>query len=655
MNYLKHNNSGANMKHIKTLIKIPIFMFIAFIICMVGLYTYAFFSPSLDIKSPNNIQFFDKDNNSINNSLNGWTSIDDISPVLKDAVISIEDKNFYYHQGFDYLRIAKALLENFRSKAIVQGASTISQQYIKNLYLDFDKTWKRKAEEAMLTLELEVHYSKDEILEGYLNTINYGQGNFGITSASRYYFDKEPKDLSLEESIILAGIPKNPSNYNPVSNYEECIKRAKVVAKAMLNNKKITNTEYNNLFKENILIAKQSEKDISNMTMYYTDAVLEELKSLKGIPNTLINSKGLKIYTYYDKNAQDNMEAAILKYLGNKDIEEASMIIDPDTGGIIALSGGTNYSKSQYNRAIQSKRQVGSTMKPFLYYAALENNFTSSTTFSSEKTIFNLSNGKEYAPKNYNDSYANKDITMAAAIALSDNIYAVKTNLFLGVDKLLEISKRCGISENLSDVVSSALGTNEINMKDFANGYLALASNGYNKKAHLIRKVEDMDGNIIYEYKDDNIMILNQNYTYILNEMLTNTYNPVFKDYATPSALAIKPKMTHKYAIKTGTTNTDYWISGYNPNVLMLVWVGYDDNKEVSQSENQYAKNIWVDSVESYLKDKDVSWYEKPESVVGLIKDPITGNDTNNSDKAAIYYYVKGSENVVFKEEKKDS
>jgi 1A family penicillin-binding protein len=622
---------------------------------MVGLYTYAFFSPSLDIKSPNNIQFYDKDNNIINNSLNDWTAIEDISPSLLDAVISIEDKNFYHHQGFDYLRIAKAMFENFKNKAIVQGASTISQQYIKNLYLDFDKTWKRKAEEAMLTLELEVHYSKDEILEGYLNTINYGQGNFGITSASKYYFGKEPKYLTLEESIILAGIPKNPSNYNPVSNYDECINRARIVAKAMLDNNKITKQEYNTLFQNKIEILSQNEKDISNMTMYYTDAVLEELKTIKEIPNTLISSKGLKIYTYYDKDTQDNMESSILKYLKNKDIEVASMIVDPHTGGIMALSGGKNYSKSQFNRAIQSKRQVGSTMKPFLYYAALENNFTSSTTFTSEKTTFNLANGKEYSPKNYNDSYANKNITMAAAIALSDNIYAIKTNLFLGVDKMLEIAKRCGIKEKLSDVVSSALGTNEINMKDFANGYLAFASNGYNKKAHLIRKVEDVDGNIIYEYKDDNIMILNQNYTYILNEMLTNTYNPAFKDYSTPSALSIKPKMSHKYAIKTGTTNTDYWISGYNPNVLMLVWVGYDNNKEVSQDENQYAKNIWIDSVEYFLKDKDNNWYEKPDGVIGLIKDPITGSDTNNNEKAALYYYVKGTENAVFKEEKKDS
>lgn len=644
------------MNIIRSIVKLNIFLFMSFLIILIGLYTYAFFSPKLDIKISNNIQLFDKDNNVIlTGSTNSWTKLEEINPNFINAIISIEDKNFYHHQGFDYPRIAKALIENVKNKSIVQGASTISQQYIKNLYLDFDKTWKRKIEEAMLTLELEVHYSKDEILEGYLNTINYGQGNYGITSASMYYFGKSPKDLSLEESLMLAGIPKNPAKYNPISNYEECIKRAKVVAKSMLNNKKITSKDYNNLFNKKIDIISKDKKMISNMTMYYTDAVYEELKSIKEIPNSLINSGGLKVYTYFDKDAQLYMEDTILNNIDNKEIQVASIMADPKTGGIIALSGGSNYSKSQFNRATQAKRQVGSTMKSFLYYAALENNFTSSTTFSSEKTTFNLANGNSYSPQNYNDSYANKDITMAAAIALSDNIYAIKTNLFLGTDKLIEIAKRCGIKEKLKDVVSLALGTSELIMKDYASGYLTLASGGYKKEAHLIRKVEDVNGNTIYEAKDDNILVLNPNDVYILNEMLTNTYNSAFKDYTVPSALTIKNKMSKKYAIKTGTTNTDYWICGYNPNVLMMVWTGYDSNEEVKQSESSLAKNIWVTTIEEYLKNKDDLWYDKPDSIVASLQDSITGQEVTSQNKSAIYYYVKGSEKSVFKEEKKDN
>lgn len=639
------------MKFINWTIKTCVFGFIAFVVIMMGLYAYAYISPSLDIKSSNNIQIYDKDEMVISKGSNSdWTKLADISPYLIDAVIGIEDKNFYSHQGFDYLRIAKAMFENIKNKAIVQGASTISQQYIKNLYLDFDKTWKRKIEEAFLTLQLEVHFSKDEILEGYLNTINYGQGNYGITNASRYYFGKEPSELSLEEAIVLAGIPKNPSNYNPVSNYEKCIERAKIVANAMVNNDKLNVSDLDTLFINQLNIKGSNDDENLKMIMYYNDAVLEELNTIKEIPTSLITSKGLKIYTYFDSVAQNNMEKAINKNITESDIQVASVMVDPNTGGVLAMSGGRDYSLSQYNRATQAKRQVGSTMKSFLYYAALENNFVSSTTFTSEKTNFNLSNGQVYSPNNYNNQYANKNITMATAIALSDNIYAIKTNLFLGADVMAEVAQRTGIKGEINPVVSLALGTSELSMLDFANGYTTFASGGYQKDVHLIRKIEDASGNILYEYKDDSELVLNPNYTYILSEMLCNTSNSVFSDYTVPSALSIKAKLTNKYAIKTGTTNTDYWIAGYNPDVMMMVWVGYDDNREVSRSENMYTKNIWADTVESYLKDTETSWYEKPKNIVATLKDAITGENVTDEKKATLYYYVKGSENLVFEE-----
>ena len=639
------------MKFINWTIKTCVFGFIAFVVIMMGLYAYAYISPSLDIKSSNNIQIYDKDEMVISKGSNSdWTKLTDISPYLIDAVISIEDKNFYSHQGFDYLRIAKAMFENIKNKSIVQGASTISQQYIKNLYLDFDKTWKRKIEEAFLTLQLEVHFSKDEILEGYLNTINYGHGNYGITNASRYYFGKEPSELSLEEAIVLAGIPKNPSNYNPVSNYEKCIERAKIVANAMANNDKLNASDLDALFINQLNIKGSNEDENLKMIMYYNDAVLEELNTIKEIPTSLITSKGLKIYTYFDPEAQNSMEKAINNNITESDIQVASVMVDPNTGGVLAMSGGRDYSSSQYNRATQAKRQVGSTMKSFLYYAALENDFISSTTFTSEKTNFNLSNGQVYSPNNYNNQYANKNITMATAIALSDNIYAIKTNLFLGPETMIEVAQRTGIKGDLNPVVSLALGTSELSMIDYANGYTTFASGGYQKDVHLIRKIEDASGNILYEYKDDSELVLNPNYTYILSEMLCNTSNSVFSDYTVPSALSIKAKLTNKYAIKTGTTNTDYWIAGYNPDVMMMVWVGYDDNREVARSENMYTKNIWADTVESYLKDTETSWYEKPKNVVATLKDAITGENVTDEKKATLYYYVKGSENLVFKE-----
>ncbi len=637
----------------KFLIKSFIFLFISFVVLLIGLYTYAYLSPKLDLKTSGSLYLYDNKNDLIyqGSRSNEWANLEDISDNLKNAVIAVEDKNFYNHHGFDYLRIAKAMLTNIKKKSIVQGASTISQQYIKNLYLDFDKTWKRKAEEAMLTLELEVHYDKDDILEGYLNTINYGQGNMGIVNASSYYFNKKPSELTLEEAIMLAGIPKNPAGYNPVSNYEASLKRAWIVAKSMLNNGYIDEDTYNNLFKEKLEIFGQTKNNNLQMIMYYQEAVLNELSNIKKIPASLINAGGLKIYTTLDLKEQTSLENNILSNKVDDELQVASVIVDPKTGAVKALTGGMNYAKSQYNRALKSKRQVGSTMKPFLYYAALENNMTMSSSFRSEETTFNLANGKTYAPQNAGNIYASKEITMAAALALSDNIYAVKTNLFLGVDKMIDVAKRTGINANLDEVASLPLGTSEINILDYATGYTTFASGGYQKELYFIEKIEDIDGNVLYEHEDLNRLVINPNYTYILNEMMTSTTNDAYVDYTTPTALNIASTLTHKYALKTGSTNTDYWIVGYNPDRLMMMWMGYDNNKEVNGNVRNNAKKIWALTIEESLNSINTTWYETPKNVVAIPLDAVTGKTTNNQNKVALYYYVKGTEPGVNKEQ----
>lgn len=637
----------------KFLIKSFIFLFISFVVLLIGLYTYAYLSPKLDLKTSGSLYLYDNKNDLVyqGSRSNEWANLEDISDNLKNAVIAVEDKNFYNHHGFDYLRIAKAMLTNIKKKSIVQGASTISQQYIKNLYLDFDKTWKRKAEEAMLTLELEVHYDKDDILEGYLNTINYGQGNMGIVNASSYYFNKKPSELTLEEAIMLAGIPKNPAGYNPVSNYEASLKRAWIVAKSMLNNGYIDEDTYNNLFKEKLEIFGQTKNNNLQMIMYYQEAVLNELSNIKKIPASLINAGGLKIYTTLDLKEQTSLENNILSNKVDDELQVASVIVDPKTGAVKALTGGMNYAKSQYNRALKSKRQVGSTMKPFLYYAALENNMTMSSSFRSEETTFNLASGKTYAPQNAGNIYASKEITMAAALALSDNIYAVKTNLFLGVDKMIDVAKRTGINANLDEVASLPLGTSEINILDYATGYTTFASGGYQKELYFIEKIEDIDGNVLYEHEDINRLVINPNYTYILNEMMTSTTNDAYVDYTTPTALNIASTLTHKYALKTGSTNTDYWIVGYNPDRLMMMWMGYDNNKEVNGNVRNNAKKIWALTIEESLNSINTTWYETPKNVVAIPLDAVTGKTTNNQNKVALYYYVKGTEPGVNKEQ----
>lgn len=633
------------MKKVSFFIKSCIFLTVIGILAIIGLYTYAFFSPKIELKSTNQYYIYDNNKELVyeGSKTSEWVSLNNISEYSKDAVISIEDKNFYKHKGFDYLRIVKALISNLKNKNIVQGASTISQQYIKNMYLSFDKTWKRKIEEAFLTLELEMHYDKDEILEGYVNTINYGQGNFGIENASQYYFNKKAKDLSLEEAIMLAGIPKNPNNYNPVSNIDKCIKRANVVAKTMLDNNYITEKQYKDLNFRNVNIVGKKSNNNLQMLMYYQDAVIDELKTLKNIPSSLIESGGLKIYTTLDLEAQKSLEESILNNMSDSsNLQVASIVINPNNGEVEALTGGLDYSKSQFNRAISSKRQVGSTMKPILYYSALENNFTSATTFLSAPTTFNLANNQSYAPSNFNDKYANKDITMAAAISYSDNIYAVKTHLFLGEDNLVKTAKKMGITTKLTANASLPLGTSEISMYDFANAYTTLASGGYKRKLHFIKKVEDLDGNTLYEFKDKKDLVLNENYVFILNELLTSTYNSAFIDYNNPTVMSLSSKLNQKYAIKTGSTGTDCWIVGYNKKNLMLVWNGYDDNREVEVKDGSYSKNIWLETMNKINTKND--WYTAPKNIIGMPLNAITGKYDNSSKNSNIFYFVKGTE-----------
>ena len=534
---------------------------------------------------------------------------------------------------------------NISSGENKQGASTITQQYSKNLFLEFDKTWDRKIKEAFITVRLETHYSKDEILEGYLNTINYG-GIFGIENAANYYFNKDAKDLNLAEASMLAGIPKNPSAYSPLANEDKAKARQKIILKAMVDNDDITENEAKAAYNKKLVYQKGETQDKTNLVRYYQDAVMEELSTIKSIPSSFLETGGIKIYTNLDTKAQTALEESISKNMTNEEIQMAGVVMNPRTGKVLALTGGMDYNKSQYNRATQAKRQVGSTIKPFLYYSALENGFTPSTTFTSEKTTFSFSGDKTYSPKNYNDKYANGPISLAAAISYSDNIYAVKTHLFLGEDALPNILKRVGINQKLESVPSLALGAEEIGMMDMMSAYSTLASEGYKTEPYFISKVTDMDGNVLYEYNPNPENVLNKNTVYILNELLTTTYAKEFEDYNVPTCLSIAPKMSRKYAIKSGTTETDNLIFGYNKDVVVGLWSGYDDNKEVSSEDSSNLKNTWVSAIEKYLEGKsdEETWYETPNNVVGVAVDPISGKLATDGNKAKILYYLKGTE-----------
>ena len=610
-------------------------------------YGYSKLSNKLEIKSANNISMYDNTNEVFfqGNGTSKWVNLNDISKNVINATISTEDKKFYKHFGFDFLRIAKASFVNIKNRKTMQGASTISQQYVKNLFLDFDKTWERKWNEMWLTLNVEMHYSKDEILEGYLNTINYGHGMYGIEKAANYYFNKSSKDLSLAEATMLVGIPKSPSNFSPLVNPTLAKKRQTIILDGMVKNGYITEKQKESAINEELSFYGKESQDSLSSVMYYKDAVIKELENIKSIPTSFLDTGGLKVYTTLDLNAQKSLEDSVSKNLKGKSLQAAAITMNPENGEILGLIGGVDYSKSGFNRATNSIRQVGSTMKTFLYYAALENGFTPSTAFTSEQTTFTFSNKQSYSPKNANEVYGNIPISLATAISYSDNIYAVKTHMFLGEDTLVNMAKRLGITAKLSANPSLPLGTNEINIIEMTSAYATFANEGYKVTPHLIKKVEDQNGNVLYEYKEEKEMILNSSLTYILNELLTTTYDKSFIDYNYPTILSLAAKMSRKYAVKSGTTATDLWTIGYTPQVITSVWVGYDENKEIPSKEYQCAKNIWIDTMETFLKDKEKTWYTKPNNVVGYLVDPISGKPaTEESKHKKILYYLKGTE-----------
>ena len=611
----------------------------------VGLHLIAFFMPALDVNDANGIYYYDSTNNLFTGTTREWIGIEKISPNLIKATLAAEDKNFYTHDGFDYLRIIKALWTNLKAKKTISGASTISQQYIKNLFLNFDKKLSRKIKEAWLTIRLESHYSKDQILEGYLNTINYGN-IFGIENASKYYFNKSSSDLTLAEATLLAGIPKWPTRFEPINNYANAKARQKEILKMMVNNKLLSLEEMNEIYNEPLNLFGNQNKNYLKTIMYYQDAVNKELNSIKTIPKSFLESGSLKIYTNLDLKLQTTLENSINKNLENiKDLQIASIVVEPKTGKVLALTGGKNYYESEYNRAINAQRSVGSTIKPFLYYEALNNGFTPSTTFTSERTTFVFSENQTYSPKNYGNLYAEDKITLASAIVLSDNIYAIKTHLFLGEEKLVNIAKKLNINDSLNKIPSLALGSQEISLISMINGYQVLANEGNKIEPYFIDRIEDKNGNILYTHKEKEIKMLDQDKVFILNSMLSNCTSTAFISYSYPTCTSLIPKITKKFAIKTGSTDNDNLIFGYNKDILMGVWVGYDDNKKTSSKESLASKYVWADTVESYLEDKENSWYKQPTNVVGVLIDTKTGEiATNESLRKSVLYYLKGTE-----------
>jgi 1A family penicillin-binding protein len=620
------NNSGSEkMRKLLKLIKYLFIFTVLLVIILAGGFIY--YSSRLDYKIPKivNVEVYDRNGEkflTLNNaSKQNYVRLEDIDQDIIDAFLSIEDKKFYSHKGIDLLRIGGALLANLTNKEITQGGSTITQQYARNLFLSSSKNIKRKIEEIMIAINLEAKYTKDEILEGYLNSIYFDHGIYGIEDACRFYFNKPAKDVTLAEAATLAAIPKGPVHYSPINNPENNQKRRFLILDEMYEDGKITELENYSAKQKTLEFYGKLDRIEDENAPYYQDLVMKELEKLK----IFDHYDNVKVYTGLDLNFNRiALEAINDHFPAGSELEIALYALDPQTGAVLGCIGGRDYNSSAYNRATMALRQPGSAIKPFLYYAALEHGFSPATTFKSTKTNFYV-NGQVYAPTNFNDIYPERDVSMAYAIAVSDNIYAIKTHLFLGTEVMVKTLKDFGFTTPINDNVSLALGTSEVYLSELVQGYARFASLGKEVKPAYITKIVDSKGKVIYENKNDFKQKYSKESTFILSETMTNVFDNRLAINISTTGAQIANKLTRKYAGKSGTTNTDNWMIGYNADIVLGVWTGYDKKKFIENSEVRFIKYIWADIMENYLKGRGECWYEVPENVISIKINPTTG------------------------------
>ncbi len=640
------------MKYLRALLFLSCLATFLFAICLMGVLIYAKVLGPPPLMVPQSTLYYSDDGTIIGESHNGqkryWVDLDGISPHLINATLSIEDRNFYNHNGFDYKRIAGAAFADIKAMAKVQGASTISQQFARNLYLEHEKTWKRKLIEAFYTIRLEMSYSKQEILEGYLNTIYYGNGAYGIQAASQYYFGKDTAELTLGEASMLAGIPKGPSIYSPLANLEKAKSRQEVILAAMTENNTITEKQLESAKQEKLHFVGKHQHNALVTAPYFQDAVRQMLKRELQIDERTIELGGLKVYTTLDLEQQKIAEDLIAtRMTDDSDIQVGFVSMDPKSGYVKALVGGRDYTESPFNRVTQAVRQPGSTLKPLLYYAALEQGFTPVTKMYSTKTSFRFDDNREvYTPHNFNNQYAEGDITMAEALAVSDNVYAVKTHLFLGEQTLVETAKRFGLTTKMTEVPSLALGTSGVKVIEMANAYSLFANGGKQVEPVMIKRVENHKGDLIYERHKESKEVLRPDLAYVMTHMMTGMFDKKFNGYATVTGSSILKDLTQTYAGKSGSTSGDRWMIGFTPQLVTAVWTGYDDGRELELTiDKNYAKKIWAQFMEKALEDKPAKPFKPTEGTVGIYIDPATGKlATEDCPVRRFTYFSSGTE-----------
>jgi len=544
-----------------------------------------------------------------------WVSISELQPSTVYAFISAEDARFFEHEGVDVIRIAGAIVADIKAGSYVQGASTISQQLIKLSHLTSEKTISRKAEEAALAYEMERQYSKEDILEMYLNYVYFGGGYYGIEAAAKGYFGVHASDLTLDQSAMLAGILKSPSGYAPHINYAASINRRNNILRLMRDYGYITDDEKKQASAGRPTILHDKREEYSG---YYTDAVTKSAAALMGITVDELIRGGYSIYSAMDSDIQHYCEEMFKngELFPAEDSEAAIVVLEPSTGMVVAMVGGRSYTGGiSFNRATDIRRQPGSVIKPVIAYApAFEYlNYTAADMILDEETTF-----ADYTPSNYGNKYYGW-VTVREAVTKSLNVPAVKTLSAVGVYRAKDFAKRCGIEfDDKDDSLALALGgfTYGVSPLQIAGAYSCFASGGIYNTPTLIKKITDRNGLTVYEYRQDSRRVMSEANAYILTSML--------KSVVTEGTGHRLNTLDIPIAGKTGTVglangNRDAWMAGYTPEYTAVVWQGYDSDRlgllPSSATGGTYPALMLYELFNHIYPDGRSGDFEKPESV----------------------------------------
>lgn len=571
--------------------------------------------------------------------------LNEVPNVVIQAFIAAEDSRFYEHKGLDAKSIFRAFVKNFEAGQIIQGGSTITQQVAKMMYLSPEKKFTRKFKEAILAYKIDKYLNKDEILHLYLNQIYLGHGTYGIESASLIYFGKSARELKLHEAALLAGLPKAPSNYSPFLHYERAKQRQVYVLGRMVEDGFISKEEMQKASDAPLKLRPIKPKD--KMAAYFVENVRRYVQEKYGAD--VLYKEGLSIYTTMDLTVQKYAGEAMER--GLKELEErnkyqpdlvqgALFCMDVKTGAIRAMVGGRDFSKSEFNRATQSRRQPGSAFKPIIYTAAFDKGMTPATlVVDSPIAVDDVSQPDGvWRPKNFDEKFMGP-ITLRTALVQSRNVVTVKILQEIGTDYAASYAMNMGITSPLVRTLSLALGVSGVTLQELVQAYGVLANQGKKVTPYFIRKIVDRTGNIFEETEEESEQVIDPRIafltTHVMQEVVTGGTGTRARSIARP------------VAAKTGTTNDsrDAWFVGMTPSLITGVWVGFDQEASLGRNEvgGRTAAPIWLYFMEKALEKTPVESFPVPEGIVFVKINPQTGKPVIGFEKGISEAFIEGA------------